>query len=167
MESKLNVKIVRNAKVTFHPFTDYFKGFENVDAVREIFGDRTEEVLRNLKVEFGGRRGYMGVSNIDGHLNVSVEYLRTGDIIDIYLDIIHELTHVKQFLEGKELFDNRYSYVARPTEIEAFGNAVKEARRLGLSEERICEYLRTEWMTDEDFVQLAETLNVKYELTSS
>ena len=162
MESKLKVKIIRNAKVTLHPFTDYFKGFENIEAIKRIFGEKTDDVLRNLKVEFGGRRGYMGVSNVDGHLNVSVDYLKNGDIIDLYLDVIHELTHVKQFLDGKELFDNHYSYVNRPTEIEAFRNAVDEARRLGLSEERICEYLRTEWMTDEDLQRLTEILIVRY-----
>ena len=32
-------------------FTDYFKNFEKVEAVRGIFGERTEEVLRNLKVD--------------------------------------------------------------------------------------------------------------------
>ena len=161
MESKLKVKIIRKAEITMYPFTDYFKGFENTEAVRRIFGEKTDTVLRKLKVEFGGRRGYMGVSNEYGYLNVSVYYLNNGDIVDIYLDIIHELTHVKQFMDGKELFDNHYSYVERPTEIEAFRNAAEEARRLGLSEERICQYLRTDWMSDEDFLQLTKTLEVK------
>ena len=107
----------------------------------------------------------MGVSNMDGHIMISAEYLNTGDIVDIYLDIIHELTHVKQFMEKKELFDRRYSYVERPTEIEAYRNAVKEARRLGISDERICEYLQTEWMSDEDLSLLAKALDVKYKPT--
>lgn len=96
MDSRLNVKINRNVKITTHPFTDFFKGFDRVEAVKRIFGERTEEVLRDLKVEFAGMRGYMGVSNEDGHLLVSALYLRDGDIVDIYLDIIHELVHVRQ-----------------------------------------------------------------------
>ncbi len=158
---KLNVEIVRNAKVSMHPFTDHLKGFEKVEAVRRIFGEETQSVLSNLKVELGGWRGYMGVSNEDGHLIISAEYLNKGDIIDIYLDVIHELTHVKQFMDGKELFSGRWSYVDRPTEIEAYRNAVDEARRLGLSDERICDYLQTEWMTDKDLLRLAKALNVK------
>jgi len=165
--TKLNVKILRNAKVTMHPFTDFFKGFEKVEAVRRIFGEKIDSVLSNLKVELSGRRGYMGVSNTDGHLTISAEYLNNGDIIDIYLDIIHELTHVEQFMDGKELFDGRHNYVERPTEVEAFRNAVEEARRLGLGDERICEYLKTEWMTDEDLLLLAKALNVKCKPTSS
>jgi hypothetical protein len=165
MNLKLNVEIVRNAKAATHPFTDYFKGFEKVEAVRRIFGEETKRVLNNLKVEFSGRRGYMGVSNEDGHIIVSAEYLNKGDIVDIYLDVIHELTHVQQFMEGKNLFDRRYNYVQNPTEVEAYRKAVEEARRLGLSDQRICEYLQTEWMSDEDLLQLAKALNVKCKLT--
>ena len=47
-----------------------------------------------------------------------------------------------------------------PTEIEAYRYAVKEARRLGLSEERICCYLRTEWMSDAEFARLCKSVDV-------
>lgn len=161
IESKLKVKILRNAKVATYPFTDYFKGFEKVEAVKRIFGEKTEEALNNLRVEFIGTRGYMGVSDVDGHLIVNAYYLNKGDVVDIYLDIIHELVHVRQFMEGKELFDSYYKYIERPTEVEAYRCAVEEARRLRLSEQRICKYLKTEWMSDEDFKRLTEILNVK------
>jgi hypothetical protein len=88
--------------------------------------------------------------------------LSSGDKVDIYLDVIHELCHIKQFMEGKELFDNRYDYVDRPTEVEAYRYTVQEARRLGLTEERICRYLRTEWMSEDDFKRLAKAVNVSY-----
>jgi len=141
-------------------FNDYFKGFDKNEAVRGIFGDKTEEILRNLKVEFMGLFGYMGVDNTDGHLLVNARYLENGDKTDIYLDVIHELCHVKQYMEGKELFDGRYEYVDRPTEIEAYQYTVNEARRLGLSNERICQYLKTEWMSEEDLKKLAKHLEV-------
>jgi hypothetical protein len=144
-----------------YPFTDYFKGFEKVEAVRRIFGEKTDQVLNNLKVEFAGTRGYMGVNNHDGHLLISSNYLRDGDIVEIYLDIIHELVHVRQFMEGKELFDDNFSYTDRPTEIEAYRHAVEEARRLGYDDTRICHYLKTEWMSDADLKRLAKSLKVK------
>ena len=142
-----------------YPFTDYFKGFETVESVKALFGENTKEVLRNLKVEFTWMWGYMRV-NGKGHLVISSRYLNNGSRVDIYLDVIHELVHVRQFMEGKDLFDSRYSYVERPTEIEAYSHAVKEARNMGLSDERICEYLKTEWMSDNDLKRLAKTLNV-------
>lgn len=158
----MKVKIPRNVKITTYPFTDFFKGFEDVEAVRRIFGEKTKEVLCNLQVEFVGFRGYMGVSDVDGHLMVSAYYLKNGEIADIYLDIIHELVHVKQFMEGQKLFDDRYDYVVRPTEIEAYRHAVEEARRLDLDDARICQYLKTEWMSERELKKLAKALNVKY-----
>jgi hypothetical protein len=141
-------------------FTEYFTGFEKVEAVRGIFGEETEEVLQNLKIEFMGFGGYMGVDDTNGHLMVNARYLNSGNRVDIYLDVIHELYHVKQFMEGKELFDSRYDYVDRPTEVEAYRYTVQEARRLGLSDERICEYLKTEWMSDSDLKRLTKALDV-------
>lgn len=161
IESQLNVEIRRNVKIATYPFMEYFKGFENVDAVREVFGEETEKVLSNLRVEFAGIRGYMGVNETDGHLIIGARYLNEGSIVDIYLDVIHELVHVKQFMEGKELFDSDYTYIERPTEVEAYRHAVKEARRLGMDDERICEYLKTEWMSDDDLQRLAKTVGVR------
>lgn len=144
-----------------YSFIDYFKGFENVEAVKQIFGEKTEEVLRNLRVEFSPLAGYMGVNDSNGHLIVNPYYLKSGDRLDIYLDVIHELVHVRQRMEGKGLFDSNYSYVERPTEVEAYRYAVEEARKLGQGDERICAYLKTPWMSNEDLKQLAKTLNVK------
>lgn len=161
VEECCGVKISRNVKVSTHRFTDYFKGFEKIEIVKRIFNEKTEDALRNLRVEFSGRRGYMGVSNDDGHLIISAQYLKNGDIVDIYLDVIHELVHVKQFLDGKELFNRNYSYVERPTEVEAYRYAVEEAKNIGLSDDRICDYLQTEWMSDEDLKKLTKTLKIK------
>jgi hypothetical protein len=152
-----NILGIGNRKVVF---LEYFKGFDKVEAVQGIFGEKTQDVLRNLTVEISWVFGYMYVDGSDGHLVISKGYLNNGDRTDIYLDLIHELCHVKQFMEGKELFDPRYDYVERPTEIEAYRYAVQEARRLGLSDERIKCYLWTEWMSENDFKRLAKSVNV-------
>src|SRR4030067_386675 len=89
-------------------FMDYFKDFEKVAAIKGIFGDKTDEVLHNLRVEFIGF-GYMGVDDTDGHLLVNARYLKTCDKTDIYLDIVHELFNVKQYMAGKERFNPTYS----------------------------------------------------------
>lgn len=152
-----NILGIGNQKVIFK---EYFKNFEKVDAVKGIFGEKADEVLSHLKVEISWIMGYMYVDGSDGHLVISKSYLNTGNKTDIYLDLIHELCHVKQFMEGKELFDPRYDYVDRPTEIEAYRYAVQEAHRLGLSEERIRCYLWTEWMDEDDFKRLAKSVNI-------
>ena len=82
-----------------------------MEAVRGIFGDKTDEVLGHLIVELSWIFGYMYVDGLDGHLVISKGYLSKGNRTDIYLDLIHELCHVKQFMEGRELFDPKYDYV--------------------------------------------------------
>jgi len=152
---------ILGAGVSTWVFSDFFRNFEKVEAVRGIFGDETEEVLRNLKVDVSWFSGYMYVDSSSGHLVVSARYLRSGDKMDIYLDLIHELYHVRQLMNGKELFDPQYSYVERPTEVEAYRYTVQEARRLGLGDARICEYLKTEWISDSDLKILARAVGVK------
>ena len=151
-----NILSFGNRKVIF---AEYFKGFEKVEAVKGIFGEKTVEVLSHLTVELSWILDYMYVDWLDGHLVISKSYLNRGDKMDIYLDLIHELCHIKQFMDGRELFDLRYDYVDRPTEIEAYRYSVQEARRLGLSEERICLYLRTEWMDEDSFNRLVESID--------
>jgi hypothetical protein len=138
-------------------FKDVFKGFENVEAVKKIFGKDTDRVLSNLKVELTWF-GYMGVDDKDGHLLVNERYLNSGDKTDIYLDVVHELCHIKQWMDGRDLFDDKYTYVDRPTEIEAYGYTIQEAKRIGFSDERVLEYLRTEWMTEEEVKRLIKNI---------
>jgi hypothetical protein len=103
----------------------------------------------------------MGVNNENGHLVVNANYLKKGDKLSIYLDIIHELVHVRQFREGKELFDENYAYVDRPTELEAFKHAMKEARRLGMDDDELFDYLKVPTLNDEQARRLVDNLNVK------
>ena len=140
-------------------FTDYFKGYEKVEAVKGIFGEKTQEVLANLKVEFIWF-GYMGVDNTDGHMMVNGRYLKSGNRTDIYLDVVHELCHVKQWMEGRELFDPNYDYVDRPTEVEAYRYTVQEAKRIGLDQEHILLYLKTEWMSEQDLKRLVKNIGI-------
>jgi hypothetical protein len=94
---------------------------------------------------------------------VNKRYLSTGSKQDIYLDIIHELCHVKQHKEGRELFDPRYDYVDRPTEIEAYRYAVQEAKRMGLSSSEIRVYLKTEMMSNKALNRLIENMGINIE----
>jgi hypothetical protein len=78
----------------------------------------------------------------------------------LYLDIIHELCHVKQHLQGRNLYDERKAYVDRETEIEAYQITVQEARRIGLNDDAISNYLSVTWITTEEHKRLARRLNV-------
>ena len=156
-----NVKIERKTKIGKHPFSRVFGGFERVRAVRGIFGEKTKSVLDNLQVEVMRRRGYMKINDEIGSIVVSSIYLKTGRETDIYLDVIHELVHIRQHMEGKELWDRRYDYIDRPTEVEAYKVAVKEGRRLGMDEEQLTQYLKVEWISESAFVRFLKNVGVK------
>ena len=157
----LRVCIERNAALGHSPFLRIFGGFEKVKAVRAIFGHRTDQVLGNLNVEVTDSRGYMRINDRKGSIVINAKYLKEGKEIDVYLDVIHELVHIRQHHEGKELWDKDYKYIDRPTEIEAYKVAVKEARRLGLSEKQVVEYLKVEWIPEVEFRSFLGNVGVK------
>lgn len=155
------VRITRDAGAGTHDFTNIFVGFEKIEAVKKTFGPNMHEVLKQLKVEVFPTEGFMGVSDEDGHIFASEQYLKNGEERSIYLDIVHELVHVRQFKEGKNLFDNNYVYVDRPTEIEAYSVGAEEARRIGLSEQEIFDYLEVPWISKEEHLRLAKACGVR------
>lgn len=159
-ESKLGVLIRRDVTLGTVHFTEAFAGFEEVAAVKSIFGGRTATVLSDLMVDIEDGRGYMRINDEKGSIIVNVKYLQSGDETHLYLDVVHELVHIRQHMEGKELWDRRYSYVDRPTEIEAYSVVLNEARRLGLGSKEIIEYLKVDWVTDEEFKRFLKTLGM-------
>lgn len=155
------IQISRNIPSGTHRFAEIFHGFEKLDAVKQVFGSKTEDELSNLNVEVFPQEGFMGVSDEDGHIFASQRYLNEGEEWSVYLDVVHELVHVKQFKDGRELFDKRYDYVDRPTEIEAYRVGAKEARRIGLTDREIFTYLEVPWISKEEHLRLAKACDLK------
>ena len=165
-DSSLPVTIDRSLPpARLYPFTRFFKGFENVEAVRRVFGKETQEVLSRQKVEFvSSRFAYMGVNPDDGHILVGSYHLRNSRREIIYLDLVHELFHVRQFMEGKDLFPDGVEYVDSPIEVPAYRHTVEEARRIGMSFKEIDEYLRVEWVDDEQHKRLVRASGLDPEM---
>jgi hypothetical protein len=159
--SRLGVSIERTAPTKLYPFRRFFAGFEGNPAVRELFGAKTGEVLRELKVEFfSAKFGYMGTSDVDGHLLISSHHLHDGEFKTVYLDIVHELCHVNQFRHHKPLFYPKLSYVDAPSEIEAYAFTVKEGLRIGLTRKELIEYLKVEWISPVEHRRLARRMGL-------
>ena len=154
------IKILRDVGSGSYKFRDIFQGFDDLEPVKKTFGKTTLVELDNLKIEVFPKEGYMGVSDEDGHIFASQYYLNSGEEWSVYLDIIHELVHVKQFKQGMNLFDPKYAYVDRPTEIEAYRIAAEEARKIGMSEPEIFEYLEVPWISEEEHLRLAQACGI-------
>ncbi len=156
------VEVNRKVKAGLYPLLDVFPGLDSTGAFRELFSDGLRaQVLRDCKIDVVPEDAYMYIDDEAGNVCAGLSYLRTGDERVLYLDILHELTHIRQWHAGKELWDRRYSYVDRPTEIEAYEVAVQEARRLEMSDGEISDYLRVEWTSREDHERLCKRLGVR------
>ena len=78
----------------------------------------------------------------------------------LFMDIFHELCHVIQRRGGANLWAPGVSYVKRWTEVEAYRFVIAEARRLGVADDFLREYLRVEWISEDEHRELLETLEV-------
>lgn len=156
------VPVNRKVKAGKHALLDVFPGLDRSAAFRSIFPDGLrEEVVRACKIEVVPEDMYMYIDDKAGNVVAGLGYLREGEEKILYLDVLHELTHIRQWHDGKELWDRRYNYVDRPTEVEAYQVAVDEARRLKMSDREIAEYLRVEWTSREEHERLCKHVGVR------
>ena len=142
---------------------DVFEGLRDIETLQEIFQTRKEldEVFSKTRVIVDTTSHYMHVKNEDASIVIGLGHLAKSDKMILYLDIIHELVHVKQQRAGLDLYDKSYSYVDRPTEIEAYIITVQEAKRLGMAYHEIFDYLHVEWITPEEHQRLASNVGLK------
>lgn len=105
-------------------------------------------------MDLGAFDGSAHIGTHPPRIVLGYDYYRHGSPVDIYLDVLHELVHLRQLSEGCELWDGRYAYVNRPTEIEGYAVAVGEAMRLGMTREQIVDHLTNPWMSDADVHRL-------------
>lgn len=157
------VKVNRKLKVGQWPIPVVFPGLERDPHFKRLFANDSlrEKVLKETLVNLIPEDAYAYIDDERGWVNLGLGYLKTGEERILYLDILHELTHFRQWHEGKELWDPRYNYLDRPTEVEACEVAVDVARKLGMSDREIGDCLRVEWTSREEHERLCRRLGVR------
>jgi hypothetical protein len=141
---------------------EVFADIRSYGILHTIFAgvEEIDQVIAHTRVFVVDHSYEMFVDNKDGSITIGLAHLRTSPDDILYLDIIHELCHVQQHRQGRNLYDRRRAYVDRDTEIEAYRVTVQEARRIGLNDEAIADYLRVAWLTSQEHQRLAHRLNV-------
>lgn len=139
-----------------HPFLSLLPRAEESPALRRIAKGSAARarLLAGAQVNVCGARGYAFVDVQRPRIVLSSWYYETGEARDLYLDLLHELTHLRQLGEGFDLWDERFDYVDRPTEVEAYAVAVEEGRRLGMTSDEVREHLSNPWMAAADVDRL-------------
>ena len=155
-------RIHRRVEPGQYRLVELFWDIRTYGILSAIFADAEEidGVMAHTKVFVVDRPNEMFVDNDDGSITIGLTHLRQASDEFLYLDIIHELCHVKQHLQGRNLYDRSKAYVDRETEIEAYQVTVQEARRIGLKDEAIANYLRVSWITPEEHKRLVRRLDV-------
>src|SRR3989442_11349375 len=117
------------------PLTKVFPGPDEDPAFGELFPDGTrQEVLEKCYIEAVSEDMYMYIDDSDGHVVAGLEYLKTGEPWVLYLDVIHELTHIRQWRAGEAPLGRRGAHVGPPTAGGAHHGAVGRARGPGASQ---------------------------------
>lgn len=157
------IKINREIKPGTYLLSDIFDGLRETTVMMQIFKTKKEldNVFSKTNVIVEKNDHYMFVKNDDASVVIGLGHLQKSDSKILYLDIVHELVHVKQQRQGLDLYDKSYSYVDRPTEIEAYEVSVEEARHLGMNDKEILDYLHVEWITPEEHKRLASRMGVR------
>ena len=157
------IKINRELTPGTYLLDDVFNGLKQSSILIEVFKTKNEldDIFLKTNVIVEEKDHYMFVKNEDAAIVIGLDHLKNSETKVLYLDIVHELVHVKQHRAGLDLYNKSYSYVDRPTEIEAYEVAVKEARRLGMNDDEIMDYLFVEWITPQEHKRLASRVGLK------
>ncbi len=141
---------------------DVYPDIRSYGILEDIFSGtgEIEQVLALIRIVVADIPHEMFVNNDDGSITIGLAHLRNASDEFLYLDIIHELCHVKQHLQGRNLYDRSKAYVDRETEIEAYEITVREARRIGMSDRAIADYLRVSWISPEEHRRLARRMGL-------
>jgi hypothetical protein len=171
-------RLRRDTPLGRHPLLDVFPGLDELPTARRqepdperrrrLFGETWVEVVSSddwmyvspRRKPRGVRAWQPVVAGEQDCIVVGVEHLRTSPELVLFLDIFHELCHIRQRWDGRELWDRRYSYARRPTEVEAYRFVIDEARRLRVDDATLRDYLRVEWLDDAEYAILLDNVGV-------
>ncbi len=173
-------KVARRLPLGRHPILEAFPGLDALETAnrlvpeakprRTLFDQTSIELVSDdawmyiapweLPREASGRWEPVITPRGKDCVVVGETHLRESPPLILFLDIFHELCHVLQRQRGMELWDRRYSYVERPTEVEAYRFVVDEARRLHVPDEVLRDYLKVEWIDDAELARLLTAVGV-------
>ena len=179
-EPPAGFRVSRDLPLGRHPLLAAFPGLDRLDTAARLvpepgrrtrlFDETCVEIIAEdawmyiapWEIPKEARGRWTPVTSAKGSNCVVIgeSHLRESPELILFLDIYHELCHVLQRESGRELWDRRFSYVERPTEVEAYQFVIDEARRLRVADAILRDYLKVEWIDDKEFEKLLATMGV-------
>jgi hypothetical protein len=151
-------QLCRTLGLGLHPYLDVFPRARESPGIRRALPNAVarQALLSDARVQISAAPGYAFIKTRTPCICLSWTYYQLGTDRDLYLDMLHELTHLRQLRDGANLWDPHFSYVDRITEIEGYAVAVEEGRRLGMTESELARHLHNPWMSAKDVVRLEQ-----------
>lgn len=172
-------RVAREIPPGRHPILAVFPGLDALPPAKRLEPDRAkrERLFQDTCVEVVDADMWMYVAPWDvppsfrgrwkpvvspgsDCIVVGKGHLHDSPALMLFMDIYHELCHVRQRQGGANLWEPGVSYVKRWTEVEAYRFVVKEARALGVSDEFLRDYLLVEWITAKEHRELLAEMSV-------
>ena len=151
----------RSLNCGLHPYRLFLPRLEESPVARRIETPAIPigPLMDSARVKIKKGEGYCYVDvKIPAVVLIEDYYIR-GNALDLYLDLAHELTHLRQLTEGRNIWDHSLHYVDRPTEIEGYAVAVEEGIRLGMTEEQVIQHLSNPWLSDDEVDRLRKNID--------
>jgi hypothetical protein len=148
------------------PFPKYPGPLEHTRALAEgttiqiLAEDMWMYVAPHQAPPFAEEAGWKPFTSATNCIVVGHKHLAESPSITLYMDIYHEFFHILQRDAGRELWDPKYGYVDSPTELQAYGFSIAEARRLGAPDSFLRSYLEVEWVSPSDHRRLLRNLGL-------
>jgi len=147
---------IRGLGEGLHPFLSILPGALDSPALELVGTDRIPgaTVLERARVSLVAEDGYCWIDDRVPCIVLTLDHYTSGSDLDLYLDLLHEATHIRQVMEGRDVWDEAVPYHRRLTEIEGYAVAVSECRRLGLDARGIRAHCENPWMTATQVTEL-------------
>jgi hypothetical protein len=150
--------IRHNLSVGTYKLTNVVDGLENSVALNKIYRSELEGVMNTTLVDVVSKPWQIWVDRGSKRIRVNKDYLSETDSGTLYLDFVHEMVHLWQIDEGKNVFDQSVSYVDKPTEIEAYRYTIEDAKQIGFNTINIIDYLNVRWIDNEEHQRLVKAV---------
>lgn len=150
--------IHHNLGLGTYKITKVVDGLENSVALNKIYRSKVEGVINNTLVDVVNTPWQIWVDRESKRIRINKDYLSKTDSGTLYLDFVHEMVHLWQIDEGKNVFDRSVSYVDKPTEIEAYQYTIEDAKRIGFNTMDIIDYLNVRWIDSQEHQRLVKAV---------
>jgi hypothetical protein len=172
-------RVARGTPAGRHPLLEVFPGLDTLSLAKRLEPDarKRARLFRDTCVEVVEEDMWMYVAPTEvpelargrwkpvvsaesDCIVVGKSHLDESSPLMLFMDIYHELCHVRQRQGGANLWEPGVSYVKRWTEIEAYRLVIDEARNFGVSDGFLRDYLKVEWISAKEHRELLAELSV-------